>query len=123
MQWRETEAKPRTPTLTNRLERRKRLVKPNFSDRKEVNEKSNEIKNDSNRKRRRRKRNKDYKSPANDPETAPNETLNYIWDQVETIGTNVFKYFWPEEAEVPTIPQEKNWFDSLVQIKGLIIHQ
>ena len=123
MQWRETEAKPRTPTLTNRLERRKRLVKPNFSDRKEVNEKSNETKNDPNRKRRRRKRNKDYKSPVNDPETAPNETLNYIWDQVETIGTNVFKYFWPEEAEVPTIPQEKNWFDSLVQIQGLIIHQ
>ena len=123
MQLRETEVRPRTPTLTNRLERRKRLVKPNFSDRKEVNEKSNEIKNDSNRKRRRRKRTKDYKSPVNDPETAPNETLNYIWDQVETIGTNVFKYFWPEEAEVPTIPQEKNWFDSVVQIQGLIIHQ
>ena len=106
MQFRETEAKPRTPTLTNRLERRKRLVKPNFSDRKEVNEKSNEIKNGSKRKRRRRKRKKNLKSPANDPnETLNNETLNetinYIWDQVETIGTNVFKYFWPEEAEVP----------------------
>ena len=101
MQFRETEAKPRTPTLTNRLERRKRLVKPNFSDRKEVNEKSNEIKNGSKRKRRRRKRKKNLKSPANDPNETLNETINYIWDQVETIGTNVFKYFWPEEAEVP----------------------
>lgn len=123
MQLRESEVKPRTPTLTNRLERRKRLVKPNFSDRIEVNEKSNEIKNDSNRKRRRRKRNKDYKSPINDPETAPNETLNYIWEQVETIGTNVYTYFWPEETAVSTIPQEKDWFDSVVQIQGLIIHQ
>ena len=127
---RSIEVKSKTPTLTNRLERRKRLIKPDFPDRKEVNEKSNEIKNDPNRKRRRRRRHKDHKSPlnkpetaANEPEAAPNETLNYIWDQVETIGTNVFKYFWPEEAEVPTIPQEKNWFDSVVQIQGLIIHQ
>ena len=107
---RSIEVKSKTPTLTNRLERRKRLVKPDFSDKKEANERSNETKIDPIRKRRRRKRNKVHKSP--EPETAPNETLNYIWDQVETIGTNVYKYFWPEEETVPKSPQEKDCFES-----------
>ena len=105
------EAKSKTPTLTNRLERRKRLVKPDFSYKKEANEKSNETNIDPNRKRRRRKRNKVHKSSVNEPETAPNETLNYIWDQVETIGTNVYKYFWPEEKTVPKSPKEKDCFE------------
>ena len=102
---RSIEAKSKTPTLTNRLERRKRLVKPDFSDRKEANEKSNEAKIDPIRKRRRRKRNKFHKSPVNEP---PNETLNYIWGQVETIGTNVYKYFWPEKFSEGIKQNEKS---------------
>ena len=102
---RSIETKSKTPTLTNRLERRKRLVKP---DKKEANEKSNETKIDPNRKRRRRKRNKVRKSPVNEPETTPTETLNYIWDQVETIGTNVYKYFWPEKFSEGIKQNEKS---------------
>ena len=108
---RSIKAKSKTSTLINRHERRKRLVKPDFSDKKEPNEKSNETKIVPTRKRRRRKRNKVHKSPVNEPETAPNETLNYIWDQVETIGTNVYKYFWPEEETVPKSPKEKDCFE------------
>ena len=107
MRQRSTEVKPKTPTLTNRLERGKRLQKPTFSNKEEANEWSDEAKNDPNRKRRRRKKSKDHTNAFNEvPETAPNETLNYIWEQVETIGTNVFKYFWPEEETVETSPKE-----------------
>ena len=96
------EVRSRTPTvLTNRLERRKRPRKQ--PDHEGSNERSNEVKTDSTKKRR-RKRTKDR---SLDQTTDTNEMFDHIWEQVESAGTNLFRYFWPEkEPETPS-PKEQ----------------
>ena len=99
------EVRSRTPTvLTNRLERRKRPRK--LPDQKGSNERSNEVKNDSTKKRR-RKRTKDLDQTTD--KNDQNEILDNIWEQVESVGTNLFRYFWPEkEPETPSPKEQVN---------------
>ena len=110
--------------VKSRTRTRRRPGKLNQLDRERSNERSNqrptEVKHEQILKKRRKRRSKDHKMPLNQtPDT--NETLNHIWEQFESVGTSMFRYFWPEKdsAETPS-PKEQSCPDRKAQLLQLM---